>query len=139
MNPAQQLDALLRESPATAQDRERSSFEGVSGGRREIVIGGDIEGVELLAVKGARDVIEKHRPVLAVCGYHTPDHLWRVPALMKTLAPDSRMFVRSHCVDGFDTVWYSIPPERMVRSLAAPMGSLTGRKVSRPETRGAAS
>lgn len=72
----------------------------------------DIEGAELQALEGARHLIRRDRPVLAVCGYHTPDHLWRVPVLLKSLAPDSLLFVRSHCADGLDTVWYSVPPER---------------------------
>lgn len=72
----------------------------------------DIEGAELQALEGARRLIRRDRPVLAVCGYHTPDHLWRVPVLLKSLAPDSPILVRSHCADGLDTVWYSVPPER---------------------------
>ena len=98
----------------------------------------DIEGAELLALEGARSVIQKCRPVLAVCGYHAPDHLWRVPKLLKALEPDSLIFARSHCVDGLDTVWYSIPPERMLRRVAASMSGLTSRKGSL-RTQGSAS
>jgi FkbM family methyltransferase len=77
----------------------------------------DIEGAELQALEGARRVIARDRPVLAICGYHTPDHLWRVPLYLKTLAPDSLLFLRSHCADGLDSVWYSVPPERRVRTV----------------------
>lgn len=78
----------------------------------------DIEGAELQALEGAHHVIWRDRPVLAVCGYHTPDHLWRVPVSLKSLAPDSQLFVRSHCADGLDTVWYSVPPERRMQTIA---------------------
>jgi FkbM family methyltransferase len=78
----------------------------------------DIEGAELQALEGAHRVIGRDRPVLAVCGYHAPDHLWRVPVSLKSLAPDSRLFVRSHCADGLDTVWYSVPPERCFDTIA---------------------
>jgi len=74
----------------------------------------DIEGAELQALQGAERVIRRDRPVLAVCGYHTPDHLWQIPTLLRQLAPDSLLFLRSHCVDGLDTVFYSVPPERAI-------------------------
>lgn len=74
----------------------------------------DIEGAELQALDGAQHIIWRDRPVLAVCAYHKPDHLWRVLASLKTFAPDSALFLRSHCSDGLDTVCYSIPPERQL-------------------------
>jgi FkbM family methyltransferase len=77
----------------------------------------DIEGAELQALEGAHRLIWRHRPVLAVCAYHTPDHLWRVPLSLKSLAPDSLLFLRSHCADGLDTVCYSVPPERRIQTV----------------------
>ncbi len=76
----------------------------------------DIEGAELQALEGAHRVIWRDRPVLAICGYHKPDHLWRVLASLHTLAPDSKLYLRSHCADGLDTVCYAVPPERQVLS-----------------------
>ena len=78
----------------------------------------DIEGAELQALEGAQRIIWRDRPILAVCGYHTPDHLWRVPVSLKTQAPDSAIFLRSHCADGLDSVYYSVPPERQVQPAA---------------------
>jgi FkbM family methyltransferase len=78
----------------------------------------DIEGAELQALEGAQHVIWRDRPVLAVCAYHKPDHLWRVLTSLKTLAPDSALFLRSHCSDGLDTVCYSVPPERQLMQVA---------------------
>jgi len=78
----------------------------------------DIEGAELQALEGAHDVIWRDRPVLAICGYHKPDHLWRVLASLKSLAPDSALFLRSHCADGLDTVCYAVPPERQLQVAA---------------------
>jgi FkbM family methyltransferase len=74
----------------------------------------DIEGAELQALEGAHRVIRRDRPVLAVCGYHKPDHLWRVLVSLKTEAPDSALFLRSHCADGLDSVYYAVPPERQL-------------------------
>jgi len=79
----------------------------------------DIEGAELQALEGAHKVIWRDRPILAVCGYHKPDHLWRVLASLNNLAPDSALFLRSHCADGLDAVCYAIPPERQLLLAAA--------------------
>ncbi len=78
----------------------------------------DIEGAELQALEGAHGVIWRDRPVLAICGYHKPDHLWRVLASLKSLAPDSALFLRSHCADGLDAVCYAVPPERQLEIAA---------------------
>jgi FkbM family methyltransferase len=74
----------------------------------------DIEGAELDALEGAQTVIARDRPILAICSYHRPDHLWRIPAYLKTLTPDSASFLRCHCADGLDTVCYAVPPGRQI-------------------------
>lgn len=74
----------------------------------------DIEGAELDALEGAQHIIRRDRPVLAICGYHRPDHLWQVLSRLKSLAPESTLHLRSHCADGLDTVCYSVPIERQV-------------------------
>lgn len=69
----------------------------------------DIEGSELDALCGAEAVIRRCSPKLAICVYHRPDHLWRIPLMLKQLLPDSTLTMRSHMLDGFDTVCYCIP------------------------------
>jgi len=89
----------------------------------------DIEGAELQALQGAHLTIRRDRPVLAVCGYHTPDHFWRVPASLKNLAPDSSLFLRSHCADGLDAVYYSVPPERRVQTVTTALRTTVAPKT----------
>jgi len=72
----------------------------------------DIEGAELDALRGARPVIEHHRPILAVCVYHSQHDLWQLPLLMKEMLPAYLMFLRCHEGDGWQTVAYAVPPER---------------------------
>jgi FkbM family methyltransferase len=84
------------------------------GGEHVSFIKMDIEGAELQALEGAHRVIWRDRPVLAICGYHKTDHLWRVLLSLKNLLPDAALFVRSHCADGLDTVCYAVPPERQL-------------------------
>ena len=69
----------------------------------------DIEGSEPDALNGARETIVRHRPKLAVCVYHAPDHLWSIPQQLHELLPDSRLTLRTYNADGLDCVCYCIP------------------------------
>jgi len=69
----------------------------------------DSEGAELNALLGAREIIRRCRPKLAVCVYHCQNHLWEVPLLLKELQPDAKLYLKPHMRDGFDLVCYSIP------------------------------
>lgn len=90
----------------------------------------DIEGAESEALEGARHTIERDRPTLAICAYHKPDHLWRIVADLKRLAPDSALYLRSHCADGLDTVCYAVPPERRLQ--LAPIDERNSFHLTRP-------
>lgn len=72
----------------------------------------DIEGAEPGAIAGARSTIEKHRPILSICVYHTQDHVWSIPLLIHQIAPDYRLFLRPHDVDGWQLVCYAVPDDR---------------------------
>ncbi|MCK5615936.1 FkbM family methyltransferase, partial [Candidatus Pacearchaeota archaeon] len=48
----------------------------------------DIEGSEKEALKGARDTICKHNPVLVICTYHLPGDKKSVPELVKEMCGD---------------------------------------------------
>ena len=76
----------------------------------------DVEGAEYDALMGARRIIAQSRPGLAVCVYHRPDDLWRIPLLMVSLAPGGRMFLRLHGINGFEAVAYLVPDETMALS-----------------------
>jgi len=70
----------------------------------------DIEGAEPEALLGARNIIAGQMPGLAVCVYHRPDHLWRIPLWIKNLVPEYRLYLRNHGYS--DTVCYGVPPEK---------------------------
>jgi FkbM family methyltransferase len=74
----------------------------------------DIEASELDALQGASGLIGAHAPVLAVCAYHTQDHLWRIPATIRSLNPDYRIFLRPHTRLVEDLVCYAVPPHRLM-------------------------
>jgi FkbM family methyltransferase len=78
----------------------------------------DIEGSEIEALHGARQVIAESRPSLAVCVYHRPDHLWRIPLLLSSWdeLTGYRYYLRAHGFNGFDIVLYARPDSTEVRS-----------------------
>ena len=67
----------------------------------------DIEGAELGALEGARNLIRQSEPLLAVCVYHTPTDLWRIPLKIHQLAPKYSLYLRPHVEDGWDLVCYA--------------------------------
>ena len=73
----------------------------------------DIEGAEGAALAGARATILRDRPILAICAYHRPTDLWRLPLMVHDLIPSYRMYLRTHESDGWDAVAYAVPPERV--------------------------
>ena len=74
----------------------------------------DVEGAEREALRGARTVISRGRPVAAVCVYHGPRDLWEIPRVLREYLPDHRCFLRQHQFDGYELVIYAVPPERCV-------------------------
>jgi len=72
----------------------------------------DIEGAELDAIEGGRAVIERCKPVLAICLYHRQSDLWEIPLKVQSIVKDYRFYLRPHDVDGWQTVMYAVPPER---------------------------
>lgn len=67
----------------------------------------DIEGAEPAALRGAARTIARHQPVLSVCVYHAPDHLWALPLLVRERWPFYRLALRYHQFNGFDVVLYA--------------------------------
>ena len=74
----------------------------------------DIEGAEPDALLGARHIIEKDAPVLAICLYHAQEHLWQVPLLIQTLNSTYDFFLRRYADECWEIVCYAIPKNRLV-------------------------
>lgn len=74
----------------------------------------DIEGAELDALAGARGIISRSRPVLAVSAYHQQDHLWRIPLALAQLCNHYSFFLRPHGSEGWDLACYALPNERTI-------------------------
>jgi FkbM family methyltransferase len=74
----------------------------------------DIEGGEYDALIGAQQVIQRDRPILAICVYHSQEDIWRLPLLIRKLCPEHRMYLKAYRGDGIQTVVYAVPPERVL-------------------------
>jgi FkbM family methyltransferase len=72
----------------------------------------DVEGDELDALRGAARLLDRAQPVVAVCIYHNPSHLWSVPLFLSKALPRHTLHLRSHEYDGFELVAYAVPPGR---------------------------
>ncbi len=73
----------------------------------------DIEGAELAALEGARRMLSRCRPVLAVSAYHEQAHLWQVPLKLAEICADYRFFLRPQGTEGWDLICYAVPAERL--------------------------
>jgi len=70
----------------------------------------DIEGAEIEALLGAKELIQAYKPGLAISAYHTPEHLWQIPILLHELFKENyRFYLRAHAYNCFDTVLYALP------------------------------
>jgi FkbM family methyltransferase len=72
----------------------------------------DIEGAELDALSGGRQVLASAAPLLALSAYHAQDHLWRLPLAVHELVPGHHLALRPHNEEGWDLVLYAVPASR---------------------------
>ncbi len=87
----------------------------------------DIEGAEVDALMGARELISANRPVLAISAYHLQDHLWTIPVLVDSFADRYRYHYRRYTRQpNDDLVLYAIPEERWIGGDESEVGASAG-------------
>jgi FkbM family methyltransferase len=74
-----------------------------------------LEGAELAALKGARQTLLAHRPIVAATVYHNADGVWKTPLWLMQTLPDYRFLFRAHSWCGTGAVVYALPDERRPR------------------------
>jgi len=73
----------------------------------------DIEGAEPQAIIGATELLQRHHPTLAVCTYHRSEHLWQIPNLIRSIAPEYNLFLRRYAEECWEGLCYAIPNHRL--------------------------
>ncbi len=66
----------------------------------------NIEGAEIAALEGSRDVIQKSHPFLSIAAYHNPSDLHEIPGKINTLDDSYDLFLRQHGTGVVETVIY---------------------------------
>jgi FkbM family methyltransferase len=67
----------------------------------------DIEGSEQAALQGAKMVIQRDKPRLAICIYHSKEDLIEIPFMIKEMVPEYKLYIRHHSDTYAETVLYA--------------------------------
>lgn len=67
----------------------------------------DIEGAEIEALKGAKQIIQKWCPDCMISIYHKPADIWEIPFLLHSLVKDYTFYIRHHDNTIHETVLYA--------------------------------
>lgn len=71
----------------------------------------DIEGAEYDALCGAKKMIRKYRPDMAICVYHIIDDFYRIPLLIHQWGLGYQFYLRTHSSCCMETVLYAVCPK----------------------------
>lgn len=74
----------------------------------------DVEGFEPDVIFGAKELIKKHNPVIAISIYHQFDHIWRLPLAVRALSDNYRFYLRPHFHAGWELICYAVPKDRVL-------------------------
>lgn len=85
-----------------------SSIDKILNGKPATYIKMDIEGSELEALKGAENTIRTYKPRLAICVYHKPEDIVKIPAYILRLNPDYKLYLRHYSYLDTETVLYAV-------------------------------
>ena len=66
----------------------------------------DVEGSEYAVLLGAKELLLRDKPKLAICVYHRPDDLLRIYHFLKRMIPEYQFTLRHHSSKMMDTVLY---------------------------------
>lgn len=71
----------------------------------------DIEGAEYEALQGAKQMIFRYRPDLAISVYHVIEHFYQIPLLLDSWALGYKFYLRTHSSCCMETVLYAVCPK----------------------------
>lgn len=71
----------------------------------------DIEGAEIEALKGSKNIIQNQNPTLAICVYHKFMDIFDIPELIQSCNTNYKYFLRHYHNTNAETVLYTIPKQ----------------------------
>ena len=87
---------------------EVDTIDNIAAGKPVSYIKLDVEGAELMALKGAEQTIRKYKPILGISIYHKERDLIDIPLYLKEIAPEYKFYFRVHKKLAIDTVLYAV-------------------------------
>ena len=87
---------------------EVDTIDNIVDGKPVTYIKLDVEGAELMALKGAERTIREYKPVLGISIYHKERDLVDIPMYLKEIVPEYKFYFRVHKKLAIDTVLYGV-------------------------------
>jgi hypothetical protein len=85
----------------------------------------DIEGAEVMALRGARQTIQHFKPKLAICLYHKWDDVITIPAMIHSMGVEYTFaFKWVQLTDGWEAVLLACPASVAAGEVPAPASAL---------------
>ena len=84
------------------------ALDNILKGKRASFIKMDLEGSELHALKGAKEIIKIYRPKLAISIYHKPEDMWELPDIILSYHSDYKLYIRHYSIAAEETIMYAI-------------------------------
>jgi hypothetical protein len=98
-------------------DTPQGALDVILKDRKVTLLKTDLEGADLAALKGAKGIISKQTPVLAISMYHKKEDFVEIPAFIKSISADYKLYLRKYYPGGKiytsgETVLYAVPKAR---------------------------
>lgn len=87
---------------------ETASLDSELAGKRVTFIKMDVEGAELKALMGAKQIIREQKPKLAISLYHSAEDIYTIPSYLMDLRQDYKYYLRHYSLFDTETVLYAI-------------------------------
>lgn len=112
-------ETLAGSSSCISNDGEQvvmvDSLDNVLGKKEVSFIKMDVEGAELEALQGAKNLIQRNAPKLAICVYHKLSDIYEIPQLLLEYNPNYIFYLRHYSFEEYETVLYAIDTEKLKR------------------------
>ncbi len=111
---AQNTSTVLQGRAGKITEVQARSVDSVLDGAGCDYIKFDVEGSEAEALQGCRQTIAAHAPALLVSCYHRSEDLYALPALVRSLCPDYKLYLRRfRYFPAWDINLYAIKTDKM--------------------------